>query len=1326
MIFKTVEVDATNATHAITLFGKQIKVFNDTGFSPTGLLGKAIAAKGEEIKKDMAILQKIEDSFKKGEAKEKNGRTDILISNASDSAKKKYNDVQNLTGITEAYAKTNQLASNSMIKSNLAASALNIALVAIASIAIPMVIKGISNLIHANDIAIDKARQITEEYKNSTTEINNNISNLEGMSEEFYELSRGVDENGKNIGLSADQYSRYREIVSQIADISPSLVKGYNDEGLALLDNNNVISEAIALQQQLNKEKTAEYLSKSEDVVKEVRATTNKVRNELSQIGKTFAITADNSVMTSDFTGLNDVLGEFGVNEKLLETGQIDAFRKIVESREQIISAVQREYDLSERQVGVLEKQISSMEIQLKQIDTAADNVADFLSLWASVEGDSWYSNINTDYLDEFKQAVAEIAKDTTLSDLEMKDAVEELGNAFLEIQSNIPTKGIEELNQEFDKGLLSEEDYNQELLKFIESIERLAASLAKANPELGDMVMLIANGLRDSVKDVPSEFDLLTQAIDSLNEDMKSLPSTMAKVEEIQNKVNEGYHFSYEEINEIKDKYAELIPYITRTSEGWQIQKGAVDTLSTGVRFTKNEIDLLKESHSDIADHVQEVNGSFYLEKEALDIVGKSALQLKTDALNAQIEMTKTALANTKSRISGYSAEVSAIKSLSDAYRVISKVDEMGVLSYDSYQSYISDMEYLGRQELQNALSEEKFYEFREELRQIEAVGRAYDELARIQSEIDELGSGKISGGSPSKTKKEVEEFKVEIDQFEEAVARLEAVRRKIDENEKEYDNTLDNEKRGKLLRERILLLKEEEKQSRALLEARTNLIEKNVDTLSGLGFEIDYNSETQELYIKNMEHINTLTAGNTEKTNDYRKSIQDLISNTEDLSESNINLLSTLTDVGYSMRETGQTVYEDMLEDREEYIRKCNLYNNWGADSEVKVWMGVKETLKMLLNQQLIDQEYYAKQAEAIDEKLYTALRQSQEDALAQYKSYMQERQEENDAVSSAVVDVVDEHIAQLEKEKEALQKINEEEERQLELAKLLEALENAKNQRNKRVYYEDKGWVWEADQEAIDEAQENLDAFEREEQINAIDEEINKWQEYRDKITTMSGEHEKVQNKIIADSILGKNWENSIFQDRNANLGRNVGEYVGFLKIMRDNVFETANALLLLDELDKDLGFATNGDKSYLENIDYSLLIKEAVEQGNYAAASIFERIRNEKIDGMGLDEDKTYNYYSPNMKQSGALSYYDANSAKIKNSGGSFNTNATANIAENFNEKMKQPIANAINSLSNSKVGTNIETALQNCKINIQSAASTFTDLLQDIATKSRNR
>lgn len=93
------------------------------------------------------------------------------------------------------------------------------------SAGISLLIGGLDKLIVNEEEAAEKADELKSKYEETTTALKDNLKTVEGFSDEFNKLSKGVDEHGNNIGLTTDQYSRYKEIVEQLVGIYPDLVK---------------------------------------------------------------------------------------------------------------------------------------------------------------------------------------------------------------------------------------------------------------------------------------------------------------------------------------------------------------------------------------------------------------------------------------------------------------------------------------------------------------------------------------------------------------------------------------------------------------------------------------------------------------------------------------------------------------------------------------------------------------------------------------------------------------------------------------------------------------------------------------------------------------------------------------------------------------------------------------------------------------------------------------------------------------------------------------------------------------------------------------------
>lgn len=86
-----------------------------------------------------------------------------------------------------------------------------------------------------------------------------------------------------------------------------------------------------------------------------------------------------------------------------------------------------------------------------------------------------------------------------------------------------------------------------------------------------------------------------------------------------------------------------------------------------------------------------------------------------------------------------------------------------------------------------------------------------------------------------------------------------------------------------------------------------------------------------------------------------------------------------------------------------------------------------------------------------------------------------------------------IIDLEISKLQERREELEKTNEELRRKKEMEDALEELEKARTQRNKLVFRENVGFVYEADQDAIKEAQNRVDELRHQEMLDKIDDAI-----------------------------------------------------------------------------------------------------------------------------------------------------------------------------------------------------------------------------------------
>lgn len=135
----------------------------------------------------------------------------------------------------------------------------------LAAFAFQAIITGIDNYIHR----VDNAKDALEEFNSSVKEQKDNLSTQESWINEngkrFEELSQGVDEFGHNVSLTTDEFSEYKDMTSKIAEMFPTMIKGYNDQNDVILKNKGSVDELTEAYKKNQEAYYADIRSKSSD-----------------------------------------------------------------------------------------------------------------------------------------------------------------------------------------------------------------------------------------------------------------------------------------------------------------------------------------------------------------------------------------------------------------------------------------------------------------------------------------------------------------------------------------------------------------------------------------------------------------------------------------------------------------------------------------------------------------------------------------------------------------------------------------------------------------------------------------------------------------------------------------------------------------------------------------------------------------------------------------------------------------------------------------------------------------------------------------------------
>lgn len=109
--------------------------------------------------------------------------------------------------------------------------AINMAAMWAISTVVSIVAEKITELANASKLAAEKAAAFAESVNSVFQDMSGNLSTLSSLNDEYQKLSKGVNEAGKNVSLSTNEYDRYKEIISDISDIMPNLTTFFNSQG---------------------------------------------------------------------------------------------------------------------------------------------------------------------------------------------------------------------------------------------------------------------------------------------------------------------------------------------------------------------------------------------------------------------------------------------------------------------------------------------------------------------------------------------------------------------------------------------------------------------------------------------------------------------------------------------------------------------------------------------------------------------------------------------------------------------------------------------------------------------------------------------------------------------------------------------------------------------------------------------------------------------------------------------------------------------------------------------------------------------------------------
>lgn len=190
---------------------------------------------------------------------------------------------------------------------------------------------------------------------------------------------------------------------------------------------------------------------------------------------------------------------------------------------------------------------------------------------------------------------------------------------------------------------------------------------------------------------------------------------------------------------------------------------------------------------------------------------------------------------------------------------------------------------------------------------------------------------------------------------------------------------------------------------------------------------------------------------------------------------------------------------------------------------------------------------QWFYDKKLDGLDDEI---------EGLEKVNKLLEDQKDNLDDVLSAMKDVYQSEIDVLQDKMDALDKVNEKSEAELRLEEAKRKLLEAKSRKTKMIYQKGVGFTYQTDESAIKDAESELDEANAEKVKQGLQDQIDIYQSYIDRLEEIPDAYEKAMQKIAASKYLGSDWMTAILNPSDDLFNSLQFDYTGILSSISSN--------------------------------------------------------------------------------------------------------------------------------------------------------------------------
>lgn len=752
---------------------------------------------------------------------------------------------------------------------------------------IPLAVTGISKLYDWLVVTAEEAYESAEEMRSSYEEVEKEIEDLNGELQtsktRISELQK-LSDNGTITLVEQEELERLKQSNAELettlarkreiaaldaAEANKEYVNSYNKTTQSSNQQDVLLAESDAIWK-ANKDlldRYQKYLAfPTEGIISdEELQRASELYNRLEEI---------NQAISSGFYHGELLNEELSVSEAVEQ--RVNTYNELDQLQKSGVELSQAQKDLLESSRDDLRNMAENLDTNFLQKYIGEDaNTEEWQRLLDLINKTIYATEYYNEKLNELPrscyQTMERLGKEAGLS----AEKVNELAKQYPELTNwmNESGKTAEDVAAHFNALSVAEEDVGDQtgktataLTDAITKLEALSGNVDTISKALGefadDGIVSIdtLNGMSDELKNL-STFEEFANTL-------SNSASTMDEVQEACNRLAEEYINTSNILDGVNEETAQVI-------EGHLSEMGVINAheiVQARLNAVKLEALLASQNLTDAEWDSVEVQNTLTGSTEATII---ALQQLRTAEYNAELANTDFSKASqttiedllTQAKAAGVATEY--INALSKALAFKKRFEEGKATPYE-VNHYEEILEGYKKQAEAN--------------------------IADINVTIPRVQVARPKSGSGSKSKKEVEEYLATIDRFREAQEQLRRAEEKREKIESSLENSGSLEERIRLRKELIQAYKDEQAALHNLNEQRDAAIKEDVSKLTQRGFEIEYDPDNNQFWVKNLERINSLTAKSKgkydtlqEATNAYRKETEELIKTLEEWNEKN-----------------------------------------------------------------------------------------------------------------------------------------------------------------------------------------------------------------------------------------------------------------------------------------------------------------------------------------------------------------------------------------------------------------------------------------------------